>query len=129
MVPREINFKITDFHRDVVMTIKRYIDEHVNADLHVDTLAQRSGYDRGHFSKMFGAVMGVSPHEYVMERRMDAAKSLMIEFPRLTDATVATMVGYVSKSAYVRTFHRRFGCAPNTWRKKTLEEKESYPVS
>lgn len=125
----QINFVISDFHRDVVMTIKRYIDEHVRADLRVDTLARRSGYDRGHFSKMFSAVVGKPPHEYVMERRMEVAKDLMTQFPRLTDQSVATMIGYVSKSAYLRTFHRRFGCAPNTWRKKALEEKESYPVS
>jgi AraC family transcriptional regulator len=61
----------------VLRRVKDRIDTELAGDLSLSILAQESGYSRTHFQRMFRAATGVTPHQYVLERRIRRAQELL----------------------------------------------------
>ena len=81
----------------------------------LETLAERSGYSRFHFLRMFSRVLGVTPHQYLVRSRLRHAARLLAEDNRdVTD--IAYDVGFGDLSNFVRTFHRAAGLSPLKFR-------------
>jgi AraC family transcriptional regulator len=56
--------------RDVI----EFIDQHYAQPLTVASLARRAQLSRFHFIRVFRAATGLTPHQYVRERRLDRAR-------------------------------------------------------
>src|SRR5215469_434513 len=75
--------------------------------LGVDDMAAAAGLSRAHFSREFRRAFGVSPHEYLLTRRLERAASLL----RNTDRSVATIcmaVGLTSVGSFTTSFKRMY---------------------
>jgi AraC family transcriptional regulator len=57
--------------------ILRFIDEHLDQPLSVEELAQRAYLSRFHFIRHFQQVVHQTPHQYVINRRLQRAKELL----------------------------------------------------
>ncbi len=89
---------------------RRYVDP-----LTVDDLAAAAGLSRAHFSREFRKAFGVSPHAYLLTRRLERAASLL----RTTDRTVADIcmaVGLQSVGSFTTSFTRTYGQSPTAYR-------------
>lgn len=89
---------------------RRYADP-----LTVDDLAAAAGLSRAHFSREFRKAFGVSPHAYLLTRRLERAASLL----RTTDRTVAEIclaVGLQSVGSFTTSFTRMYGMPPTAYR-------------
>ncbi|WP_306796508.1 AraC family transcriptional regulator [Nocardia sp. XZ_19_369] len=84
----------------------------------VTTLARDARMSRSAFAERFTRLLGRAPSAYVTERRLDRAAELLRS---TTDpvSRIAADVGYTSNAAFSRAFHRRYGDAPQRWRKLT----------
>jgi len=83
--------------------------------LAVDDMARAAGLSRAHFSREFKEAFGVSPHAYLLTRRLERAASLL----RLTDRSVAEVcvdVGLQSVGSFTTSFKRMFGQTPTAYR-------------
>src|SRR5262245_41117519 len=58
--------------------IAAHIDSNLTGKVHVDALARLVGLSAGHFSREFKRSFGVSPHSYLVRRRIEVAQSLML---------------------------------------------------
>src|SRR3954471_13734399 len=88
----------------------RYFDP-----LDVDDLARAAGLSRAHFSREFRRAFGVSPHAYLLTRRLERAAALL----RNTDRSVAEIcldVGLVSVGSFTTSFKRAHGMTPTAYR-------------
>jgi AraC family transcriptional regulator len=89
-------------------------DFSVNLDL--ETLATESGYSRAHFLRMFRAATGKTPHQYLLDLRLDEAQRRMRDpDERLID--IATECGFCSHSHLSKVFRQRFGVTPSEYRR------------
>lgn len=79
-------------------------------------LAQASGYSRAHFVRLFRRTTGTSPHRYVMQRRLDRARHLIVD-STLPLAEVASVTGFASQSHLNSAFVRFFRCTPGDARR------------
>lgn len=79
-------------------------------------IAKRHGYSREHFARVFRKVMGVSPSEFFIQKRVERAKSLLRGSP-LTISQIAEALGYQSVHFFSRQFKRRTGTSPARFRK------------
>ncbi len=70
-----------------------------------------------HFCRAFRASKGISPHQYVIRRRIERARTL-IEDGTLTYAEVAEMAGFADHSQMARTFRKVLGVPPSHFRNK-----------
>jgi AraC-like DNA-binding protein len=78
-------------------------------------LAADAGVSAFHFLRLFRAVSGVTPHQYVIRSRLNRAVALLLD----TAAPVTTVAydsGFEDLSNFVRTFRRVVGCTPGALR-------------
>jgi AraC-like DNA-binding protein len=83
--------------------------------LDVAELAAAAGLSRAHFSREFRRTFGVSPHGYLLTRRLERAASLL----RTTDGSVAEIcmaVGLQSVGSFTTSFKRAYGRTPTEYR-------------
>lgn len=88
-----------------------YVRDHLHHGLSLDVLAASVSSSPFHFARGFKAATGTSPHAFVTEVRMTAARDLLLRSTgRVQDIAVA--VGFTNVSHFRRVFRRRFGVAP-----------------
>ena len=83
--------------------------------LGVEDLAAAAGLSRAHFSTEFRRAFGVSPHAYLLTRRLERAATLL----KTTDHSVAEIcfsVGLQSVGSFTTSFTRTFGMSPTAYR-------------
>jgi AraC-like DNA-binding protein len=81
----------------------------------VDDMAGAAGLSRAHFSREFKQAFGVSPHAYLLTRRLERAAALL----RTTDRTVIEIcldVGLQSVGSFTTSFKRTYGRTPAQYR-------------
>ena len=92
------------------------IEECLAGPLTVRQLAHLAGVSPRHFERAFRQAVGVPLHAYVIERRVAAARRLLLDDPTLTVDSIAAQVGFSSSSHLAFAFRRRTGCSPRTFR-------------
>ncbi|WP_366523147.1 helix-turn-helix transcriptional regulator [uncultured Tateyamaria sp.] len=81
----------------------------------INDLAKICDYSTAHFSRLFKARTGRTPHRYVLERRVDfACTELRTSDNSISD--VAYMAGFSSQSHMTSTFKQLIGKTPNELR-------------
>ena len=88
-----------------------YIDEHLREDLTLSNISEALAMSPGHFAHAFRQSTGLPPHRYVLERRIERAKSLLRQ-TELPITEVAHLIGCASHSHFSVLFHRSTGCSP-----------------
>ncbi|MCC8943577.1 helix-turn-helix transcriptional regulator [Bradyrhizobium sp. Arg62] len=98
----------------------RRAEETLAADLEGDIsladLASDCGLSASHFSRAFRQSTGLSPHQWLLRRRVGLAKSLLSD-RKLTLSEVALACGFADQSHFTRVFARLTGISPGAWRR------------
>jgi AraC-like DNA-binding protein len=87
-----------------------------DADVRVIDLAREAGLSRAHFLRSFAQAFGVSPHEYVVQLRIDEARRALARGASVTDTCMA--VGFTSLGSFSRLFAERVGESPRAWQRR-----------
>jgi len=93
-----------------------FIEENLDRNLSLEDLAIQVGYGRGHFLKTFRAAAGTSPHQYLLDRRVERAK-VMLKKTSTRLVEIATACGFSSQSHFSTEFRRRVGISPRRYRR------------
>jgi AraC family transcriptional regulator len=101
--------------RGRLQRVRDYIEVHLNDRLSLTDLAAVACLSPYHFSRSFKLALGVGPQRYVMQRRLERAKTLM----RRTNqpiARIAQETGFSDQSHLTAVFHRETGVTPGRYR-------------
>lgn len=93
-----------------------YIEEHLASDIGLDDLASLAGLTRFHFSRAFKATFNEPPYQFVIRRRVERAKQLLLG-TRMSIAEVAATSGFGSASQFGRTFREFVNQTPLAFRR------------
>lgn len=100
-----------------------WIDANSHAEVDLEQAARQAGLSPFHFLRLFSAVLGVTPHQYLVRSRLrHAARLLTDDDIAVTD--VAYDVGFGDLSNFVRTFHRAAGVSPTKFRQASRGERK-----
>ncbi|MGL5835511.1 MAG: helix-turn-helix domain-containing protein [Waterburya sp.] len=88
-----------------------YIHAHLDRDLSLSQIAKIINISPTYFASLFKGAMGTSPHQYVIEQRVERAK-LMLSKTDLAIADIALKVGFSSQSHLTQQFKRLTGMTP-----------------
>jgi AraC-like DNA-binding protein len=99
---------------------RRFIDLCYDLPLNLDEISSHACFSRYHFLRLFRQAFNKTPHQYLVERRIEKAKELLSENDlRVTD--VCFEVGFQSLGSFSSLFHKSVGHAPITYREMTRE--------
>jgi AraC-like DNA-binding protein len=97
----------------------RRLTAHIQDHLHdlggLSQLADRAGYTRSHFSRLFKAHVGLSPREYVINARIALAKELL-RGTTLAVSEVAKRAGYGDAFQFSKQFRQHAAKTPSAYR-------------
>lgn len=102
-------------HSRPIQCALQWIDQHVGHDLKVDEIAKQVGLSSTVFYKRFHEELHVTPGEYLTQRRIHKAKSLLADTSRsITD--IAHSLGYSSSQYFATIFKKTTGVTPRAYR-------------
>lgn len=101
------------FEGRAVAAARTYLHENFAADIRVGDLAALAGMGEFHFIRAFRRAVGLPPHAYLNQIRIDEAQRLLRS--RLPPAEVAVAVGYYDQSHLNRNFRRMLGITPGQY--------------
>jgi AraC-like DNA-binding protein/mannose-6-phosphate isomerase-like protein (cupin superfamily) len=106
--------------RSVSGRARRFIEEHFDRRLDLDSIAQAVCTNKSNLCRVFRNDTSVTVGEYLTRIRVDASKKLLLT--SLSVAAVARLVGFEDPYYFSRVFRRATGMAPTEYR--TIHEPE-----
>jgi len=99
---------------------RRFIDVCYDLPLNLDEISSHACFSRYHFLRLFRQAFNKTPHQYLIERRIERAKELLSGNElRVTD--VCFEVGFQSLGSFSSLFHKSVGHPPLLFREKTRQ--------
>jgi AraC family transcriptional regulator len=101
-----------------------YVEANLAEPISLVDLSAAAGLSRMHFAAQFRSATGVSPHTYILQRRVETAKQFLLD-PQHTMRHVAAAVGFKSEAHFVNVFRRLVGDSPGRWRRSAQQKSDS----
>jgi AraC family transcriptional regulator len=93
-----------------------YLEDGLDAEITLEALADLAEMSVGRFIKAFAAAFHTTPYQFVLDRRIDRAKSLLLTTSgTITEISIA--VGFSTPNHFATAFRRRVGVPPSTYRR------------
>jgi len=98
-----------------IKKVRSYILDMADKDIPLDDMAEIAGLSRYHFLRTFTASQGISPHAFLLNRRLQLAKAALMDGVKIADAAVQS--GFFDQSHLSRRFKAAFGITPRQYQK------------
>jgi AraC family transcriptional regulator len=99
---------------------KEILASNLDGRVQLKEVARECGLSVSHFSRSFRRSVGAAPHNWLLTRRIDAAKEKLRD-GRLSLLDVALGCGFADQSHLTRVFTRIVGVSPGAWRRARAE--------
>lgn len=93
--------------------VLEYIHDNLGHSLSLLELSSVANLSPSHFTRVFRQETGQSPHQYLIQARIDQAKHLLRSGDDLSIGSIAHQVGFADQSHFTRHFKRIVGVTPN----------------
>lgn len=107
-------------HSKVVGNSLAYINEHFREPISLDDIARNANLSPYHFSRVFTAETGYTPHQYLIATRINSAKFHLQSAGGIPIKEIAFATGFNSESSFCSTFKKWEGLTPSEYRTKSL---------
>jgi len=95
--------------------VAQYVHDNLHRELRLAELSGLVHMSPYHFARLFKQSTGVSPHRFLVQRRIEQARALL-EARTLPIAEIARSVGFRTPSHFTTTFRRVTGITPSVYR-------------
>jgi AraC family transcriptional regulator len=96
--------------------VEEFLMAHLAEDIGLDDLAAIADLSAKHFARAFRQSTGMPPHRWLIERRIDRAKALLMEGD-LNLAEIALTCGFADQSHFTAAFRKSVGATPGIFRR------------
>ena len=129
IIEHEISGHITDLLNSLLAPMTRksssqpsaivdsiaYINEHFQEQISLNHLADMANLSPYHFTRSFAKETGFTPHQYLINARVAAAK-FMLKSSEIPVKDVGYSAGFHSESSFCTTFKKWVGVTPTQYR-------------
>lgn len=96
--------------------IIEFINDNLDRDMTLAEIAAQVEMSPYHFARMFKQSTGLAPHQYLLEQRVQRAKTLLAD-PELPLIEIAYRLGFTDQSHFTAIFRRLTATTPKAYRK------------
>ncbi len=98
--------------------VLKYIDNNLDSELSLESLASKALYSPFHFHRIFKAIIGETLHGYIIRKRIEKAASVLIHQGEVSIAELSLQYGFSSNSSFTRSFKKFYGVNPSEFQKQ-----------
>lgn len=111
-----------EFHENEnINMIIEYMENNMRSDITLEELSDLLHFSPNYFHKYFKEKVGVTPHKYLLNMRINKAK-ILLDSSDKSLVSIADESGFESQAYFCYVFKRETGMTPKEYRKKRLEE-------
>jgi transcriptional regulator GlxA family with amidase domain len=103
-----------------VKRIRDFIDERLEAPIQINELRDLTQLSTGHFFRAFKQAFHQTPHRYLMARRVERAREMMIDTTESL-ASISLACGFTDQAHLSKLFKTEFRQSPSAWRRSLHE--------
>jgi AraC family transcriptional regulator len=90
---------------------REFMDANYMQNPDVASIARQACMSEFHFFRMFKRMTGSTPHQYMLHKRLQSARDLLMDGCKVAD--VALSCGFADIFTFSKAFKRKFGCPPS----------------
>jgi len=112
---------------DTVIGTRHYINNNFDNELNLDLLSHIRFTSKFHLLRLFKRYYGQTPMQYLIDRRLDKSKELLLRGQSVTETCFD--IGFESPSSFSTLFKSKFGLTPTEFQKRaifTRSDKECF---
>ena len=108
-----------------IQKVTYYIENHLDDELDLMTLAKVAGYSHFHFCRIFKLHIGESAMSYATRLKLERAASEVM-YAQKSMIEIALDAGYQTPTGFLKAFKARFGTTPTAYQKSSLKLTNYY---
>lgn len=94
-----------------------YMHDHLHEKMVLNDLALTAGFSAFHFHRLFSALIGETPQQFLNRIRLERAANMLAKYSGYSITQIAINCGYSSSSTFARSFKNHFGLSAHEYRK------------
>src|SRR5215218_2295164 len=99
-----------------IVQAKLFIDSHFSDSLDLNNIANEACFSKFHFIRLFKAIYGKTPHQYLTYVRIENAKLLLQRGVSITETCFS--VGFQSSSSFTALFRQNTKLSPSVYQQQ-----------
>lgn len=99
---------------DLYQQLLKYIEQHLDEDLSLDTLSRKFYVSKYHIAHIFTDNLGISIHQYITKKRLALCREAILGKSSITE--IYTTFGFGDYSSFYRAFKKEYGISPKDYR-------------
>ena len=103
----------------LILESKKYVINNLKHAT-VAEMAAVQHYNTNYFSRVFAEAMGMTPFEYIIDRKMEWAKNALIH-SGLSIEEIVEAIGYEHRNGFTIAFKKKYGCPPAEYKRRMKE--------
>lgn len=111
--------------REYISRINRafdYIESNIDKQFTLEEIASIANFSKFHFHRIFQAIIGETPFQFILRLRLEKAASLIVSNPKETITEIAIKCGFTDTSVFSRNFKSYFNKSASQYRKDKQEK-------
>lgn len=96
-----------------------YIDNHLDTELSLETVAEVAHYSPFHFHRIFKVMTDETLNSYITRQRIEKSASILLHHDEVPISAIHLKYGFTSNSSFTRTFKKYYGISPTEFRKQS----------
>ena len=104
-----------------VVQAKLFIDSHYAESIDLQNIADEAFFSKFHFMRLFKSIYGKTPHHYLTQVRINAAKQLLTQAISISEVSEA--VGFESVTSFTALFKKLTGSSPSVYQQHYQKRK------
>ena len=117
LIDENASLSANEFDAQRFLPVLEYVERNITEKIRVSDLAELMFLDDGYFSNLFKATFGVSVKQYIMDKKIERAKTMLIvDTPT---HTVAEALNFYDTASFSNYFKKKTGLTPKEFRFKS----------